>query len=52
MLPLWFDIQLSEKPAKKVKDVLPQSADRIDATATKTAATPIPGIDVLPHRKQ
>lgn len=33
---------LSEKPAKKAKDVLPQSADRIDATATKTAATPIP----------
>lgn len=45
MLPLWFDVQLSEKPTKKTKDVQPQSADKVDATAAKTAASPIPGMD-------
>lgn len=36
---------LSEKPAKKAKEVQPESADRVDATATKTAASPITGMD-------
>ena len=37
MLPLCFHVQLMEKPTKKAKDVQAQSADRVDATAAKTA---------------
>ena len=37
MLLLCFDVQLIEKPTKKVKEVPAQSVDRVDATATKTA---------------
>ncbi|XP_020606453.1 basic salivary proline-rich protein 4-like [Orbicella faveolata] len=36
------NFMLSEKPTKKTKDVQPQSADKVDATAAKTAASPIP----------